>query len=121
MKVDRLEREYWAAWEASKEERQTTTTEQTADAEAERLKADIRKKERTGDPRYLAGVERCIAKRCGILGLNAPHKVAPTTPDGERPYQLVVKGMTDDDLAAIERLAERYHELARGAGAGGLN
>jgi hypothetical protein len=38
-KIDRLEGEYWAAWEASKKERQSSTTEQTTDAEGERLKA----------------------------------------------------------------------------------
>jgi Homeodomain-like domain len=120
-KIDHLEQQYWAAWEASKKERQSTTTEQTTAAEGERLKAGIRKVERAGDPRFLVGVQWCVTKRCEILGLNAPRKIAPTTPDGERPYQLVVKDLTDEELDAIEHLAERYPQLALGPGAGGLN
>jgi hypothetical protein len=116
-----LEQEYWAAWRRSQQAHETTTTEQTTGGDGDRTRAAIRKDEQCGDPRFLQGVERCVAKRCEILGLNAPQKIAPTTPDGERPYELVVKGMTDDDLAAIERLAERYPQFARGVGAGGLN
>jgi hypothetical protein len=119
-RIDHLEREYWAAWEASKKERQTTTTEQSRDAVGEKFKAGLRKTEQTGDPRYLEGVRWCINKRAEILGLNAPQKIAPTTPDGQRPYELVVKDLTDEELATIERLAER-HRLVSGLGAGSLN
>jgi hypothetical protein len=80
-KIDRLEREYWSAWEASKKERQTSITEQTTDAEGERLKAGIRKVEH-GDPRYLAGVERCMEQRAKILGLHAPTETRLTGKDG---------------------------------------
>jgi hypothetical protein len=62
-KIDRVESEYWSAWGASKQARHISITEQPRD-EAERLK--------TGDPRYLAGVERCIEARAKILGLHAP-------------------------------------------------
>src|SRR5262249_16220414 len=81
-RIDRLEREYWSAWEASKKERQTSTTEQTTDAEGEKLKAGIRKVEQTGEPRYLAGVERCIEQRVKSLGLNAPTETRLTGQDG---------------------------------------
>lgn len=39
-----------------------------------------------GDPRFLEVVERCLASRARLLGLNQPVKVAPTDPTGERPY-----------------------------------
>jgi len=81
-RIDKLEREYWSAWEASKKERQTTTTEQTTDAEGERLRAGIRTTEQTGDPRYLAGVERCIERRCKLLGLDSPTETRLTGQDG---------------------------------------
>jgi hypothetical protein len=82
-RIDRLERECWDAWEASKKGKETTTSEQTTGGRGERVKAAIRKVEQTGDPRFLAGVERCIDQRCKLLGLNAPQKIAPTAPDGE--------------------------------------
>jgi len=108
-RIDRLEREYWAAWEASRKERQTTTTEQTTDAEGERLKAGIRKVEQTGDPRYLAGVQWCIEQRCKALGLNAPQKVAPTTPDGREPYRLTVEDFTQARNRTAEWRRERFN------------
>ncbi len=39
--------------------------------------------ERLGDPRYLLGVDRCIERRCRILGLEAPMKIAQTDPQGK--------------------------------------
>jgi hypothetical protein len=78
-KIDRLEQEYWAAWDASKKDRQVSTTEQTTGADGERLKAGIRKEEQTGEARYLTGVQWCIQKRCDILGLDDPKKVHLTS------------------------------------------
>jgi hypothetical protein len=101
-RIDRLEREYWDAWDGGKKERQTSTTEQTTDADGERLKAGIRKTEQTGDPRYLAGVQWCIEQRCKIVGLNAPKKIAPTDPTGENEY---AAGFTEAErLAALQKL-----------------
>jgi hypothetical protein len=82
-RIDRLEREYWDAWDASKRERETSTTEQTRDDDGQRVKAAIRKVGQTGDPRYLAGVERCIEQRAKILGLNAPTETRLTGKDGQ--------------------------------------
>lgn len=120
-RIDIREREYWAAWQQSKHERQTSSIEQVKDPRGDKLKAGTRNVAQTGDPRYLEGVRWCIAKRCEVLGLNAPQKIAPTMPDGQRPYQLVVKEMSDEDLAFIERLAERHRWLVTGASAGSAN
>lgn len=48
-RIDRLEQEHWAAW------RMVDPTDRTA-------------------PSYLAGVMKCIERRCKILGLDAPEK-----------------------------------------------
>jgi hypothetical protein len=74
-RIDRMEREYWDAWETSKKEKETTTSEQVNKGGGEQTKAAIRKVEQTGDPRYLAGVERCVDRRCKLLGLNAPLEI----------------------------------------------
>jgi hypothetical protein len=81
-RIDRLEAEYWDAWEASKKEKETTTSEQTTGGDGEKVKAAIRKTEQTGDPRYLAGVERCIERRCRIVGMDAPVESRLTGPGG---------------------------------------
>ena len=73
-RIDRLEREYWDAWEASKQERETVSTEQVSGGRGDRTKAAIRKEQPSGDPRFLAGVERCIERRCKLLGLDAPQE-----------------------------------------------
>lgn len=69
--IDRLEREYWDSWIASREAKETTTSEQSTVASGQRIKAAIRTEQRDGDPRYLEGVRWCINKRCEIMGLNA--------------------------------------------------
>jgi hypothetical protein len=94
-RIDRLEREYWTAWEASQQGRETTTTGQTTDPRGERVKAEIRKEEQHGDPRYLAGVQWCISKRCEILGFNAPTRNELTGKDGG-PIQF--ESLNDADL-----------------------
>jgi hypothetical protein len=104
-RIDRLEQQYWDAWQASKNERQISVTEQTS-GDGEKLKAGIRKVEQTGDPRYLAGVQWC--QRCKILGLNAPQKIAPTTPDGREPYWLTVEDFTQARNRAEEWRRERF-------------
>jgi hypothetical protein len=80
-RIDRLEREYWDAWQASQNERQTSTTEQTTDDDGQRLKASLRKVAQTGDPRYLEGVRWCIQKRCELLGLDDPRTALPRRED----------------------------------------
>src|SRR5687767_9302737 len=42
-KIDRLEREYWDAWQDSKKARECSVTEQTTGGDTDRLKASLRK------------------------------------------------------------------------------
>lgn len=72
-KIDDLEREYWGAWDASKDKFEATTTEQSNGKMAQ-TKAKIHRETRTGDLRYLLGVQWCIERRCKLLGLDAPTK-----------------------------------------------
>lgn len=75
-KVDRLEREYWRGWESSQEDAETIRQEGSKDDDGQ---AGINKivktaKDQAGDPRFLQGVERCIERRCKILGIDAWQK-----------------------------------------------
>lgn len=76
-RIDELERTYWTEWEASKEERETTTTKAVqgavgGDKLPKRQEATIRKEKRLGDPAYLRGVQWCIERRSAIMGFDAP-------------------------------------------------
>jgi hypothetical protein len=101
-RIDRLERVYWDAWEASGKEKETTTSEQVSKGGGgdERTKAAIRKEERTGDPRYLAGVQWCIDRRSKILGLDAPLETRLTGQDGGPIQTETSVRLTDDQRAA---------------------
>ena len=122
-RIDVLEFEYWSEWEKSKEPLKTKTAKQTkraggsskngksgaddieetaglVDVESTAL---VRTEERLGNPAYLAGVERCIEKRCRLLGLNAPERTAN--------FNFDLSKMSDDELA---ELIERLDNVGRG-------
>jgi len=78
-KIDRLEREYWLAWERSCEDAEIVRQE----ARDKKINKVIKTaKGQAGDPRFLSGVERCIERRCKILGIDAPEKHEITGRDG---------------------------------------
>lgn len=95
-KIDRLEREYWAAWERScldaetirQEAKRNTTNDKLAPEKV--IKTAIGQ---AGDPRFLSGIQWCIERRCKILGIDAPEKKEHKITD--------VKGLTDAQLHAI--------------------
>jgi hypothetical protein len=113
-RLDQLEAEYWQAWEKSKGPHEVTTTEQTTGGDSDRTRAAIRTEEQHGDPRYLDGVQRCIEQRCKLLGLCAPQKIAPTTPDGQEPYRLTVEDFTQARNRTEEWRRERFGTPAPG-------
>ena len=69
-KLNHVEKEYWEAWDKSKEA--SRTAKQRTDARGETK--EIIQTEEVGDPRYLQGVMGCIDRRCKILGVDAPVK-----------------------------------------------
>jgi len=84
-KVDRLEREYWEAWYRSREDSEVATSRQSGkivkyqDGEgkfATEQPAIIIKsrKKQVGDPRFLAGIQWCIERRCKMMGFDAPSR-----------------------------------------------
>jgi hypothetical protein len=109
-KLELLEREGWAAWERSQQERQSTRTQTNPSGNVEETK----KEKRDGHAAYLEVVLKCITKRCALLGLDSPIKVAPTTPDGHSPWRPALRDLSDDELALLERLAERMHSISGG-------
>ncbi len=76
-KLDKLEQTYWDAWEKSVENHRKIINKARGKGGAEKpffqeiTETEIKE---FGEPRYLQGVERCIDKRCKLLGLDAPVK-----------------------------------------------
>ena len=106
-KVDRLEREYWAAWERSCEDAETTKRRGTPGEEPGKIKtASVERtvKGQAGDPRFLQGVERCIDRRCKILGVDAAQRGSLLNID--------VSKLTDEQLERIANGEEPMHVLA---------
>jgi len=103
--VDNLERELWAAWDASRRELRVSRTRRRAgvgSSEFEQVRTEkteleqvgtqkngkkgfreiiVRRESRYGEPRFLEGVEKCIEQRCRIFGLYAPTSINITDLD----------------------------------------
>jgi hypothetical protein len=89
-KVNRLEFEYWEAWQRSCKQTTSTTTEkekldpkkQGIESATKKPKFDVSKiseyrKSNAGDPRFLDGIQWCVEMRCKLLGLDAMQNVPP--------------------------------------------
>jgi hypothetical protein len=74
-KLDRLERESWSAWERSQKPVQSAVV--TGDGSGRQTRKSM--KNQVGDPRFLDQVNKCIAQRRTLLGLDAPLQVADVT------------------------------------------
>jgi hypothetical protein len=104
-KLDRLE-EY--AWDmlAKSDGDQKEVIEEESDREGVESSKKVTKRWRTiSDSKWGRIVIDCISKRCDILAVNAPTKVALTDPDGN-----AVKQMSDE-----ERAVEAARLLAKAA------
>jgi len=70
--LELLKTELWAAWELSKQQKESTLKERIASvgegADA-RLKVATRQQSATGDVSYLSGVVNCIKEQSKLLGL----------------------------------------------------
>ena len=98
-KLDLLEREAWAAWRRSQQPAESTKVVQ--DRSGKRAHKTVQ--HQVGDPRYLEQIHKCITARRALLGLDAPTRIAPTSPDGEEAYHSHV-------MMEIMRIAEESKE-----------
>jgi hypothetical protein len=107
-KLDAMEREAWDAFRRSRRPMTTRSQEETkkpGGGDGDR-KLKIEQRETVGDPRYMLIVLDCIDKRCKLLALYPPQKIAPTDPTGMEPYLAAGRQMSDDELrvmAAMDR------------------
>src|SRR5262245_1225417 len=107
-KIDRVEREAWAAWERSQKPAQSATTND--ETNQRRTRRHVRNQ--YGDPRFLEVVNRCIAARCALLGLAK----SPVETDGDG---FTFNERRDRIVAVIASLRDRSRVATTGAGSGG--
>jgi len=106
-KLDELEREAWAAWRRGIGRKQSRTTK-TGGKEGDTV--SVKTEVLNGDPRYLAVIDNCIARRCEILGLKAPTKLEASGPGGG---PIPVAGrpdltrLTEEELGQLGLLLEK--------------
>jgi hypothetical protein len=116
-KLDHLEKEYWEAWEHSKQERQRTRTRK-ASGQAPSESAELTKEKRDGNPKFLDGVLRCIDRRCALQGLNAPQRVQHGRDANATPISYEHRDSGIDPAAAAAFLAD-LDRLGRGVPSNG--
>lgn len=98
--------EYKTAWEDSKKPREVTSTKKSTGESGKRLEISNRTEQRLGNPAYLQGVERVLKQITDIVGISAPVKVAPTTPDGTEQY----KPYSLEDFKHVVDAAREYED-----------
>lgn len=127
-KLDEVERQAWLQWERTcKTYKKKTVTEKEMMGDRDRGNEDeseggkpaivgtdtkVETIHQFGDPRFLTVVLSVVDRRCKLLGLDAPAKVAPTNPDGSEPYS------DPASMTAAERqkrIAELEAKLGRGS------
>lgn len=84
-KIDHLEREAWLAYLRSQEDAETFVRKEKRPGTqvvkgAQELTSTTTGQ--VGDPRFLAIVDKCIARRCKIIGLDAPDRTEVSGPGG---------------------------------------
>jgi DNA-binding transcriptional ArsR family regulator len=85
-RIDELERTYWQAWIDSGGIRMKTTVRSRGGEEKESI---VLSEDSPGDPRFLAGVQWCIAERSKLLGAYAPTKQEVTSDAGPLVIQVI--------------------------------
>lgn len=99
-KIDAVEREYWTAWERSKEDKEISVQEASADGK--KKKVSLRKEGQAGAPAFLAGVLSCIERRCAVLGLDAPKRFTIKWDDlSEEQIERLAKGEPPEKVLAM--------------------
>ena len=110
-KVHDLETMYRDAWERSLQDAESTTLERNGvitneDGEiiAAKVKQTKKREGQSGNPAYLQGIMNCIARRCEILGLNAP--------TSSRNVNVDLSTLTNEQLQRLAAGEDLLHVLA---------
>jgi hypothetical protein len=119
-RISNLEREYWSAWERSRENRAIRSTKQTKKPApngrgpgSEKTEAGLRTEARDGNPKFLEGVRWCVAKRIELLGLLPSQRPTGAWPPSSGDDALpAVDSRMGELLALLETARDRARACA---------
>lgn len=132
-RIDKLEREYWEAWERSTQKRVDLKTE-VRDGRQFKISEDdeegkphyknvkrIREEyDQIGNADYLKGIERCIQLRIDILGLKTPTRINVDYTHEAAKYGIdedMIDNLADNLVEGmIRNVTTRQQHAAEGAG-----
>jgi hypothetical protein len=130
-KLNRLELECWNAWHQSKTEQHVSMaeridgmTDKRGRPLGEKRKSSLKKIARDGTYQFIECIQKCIASRCRILGIDEPIKVRhggdPDAPPIQHNLTMIdLKQASTEELEALRAFRDRL--LGRGAVAGSAN
>ncbi len=101
----RLYRVIAEAWQAY--ERSRRDSEEVIEDIGPAGKATVVRRKRRGQAggtQYLNTIVKASERLAKLIGLDAPVKIAPTTPDGTEPYRPDFGRLSDEDLATLDQL-----------------
>lgn len=91
-----LREEAWEAWKRSQRDAEASGSKLVRDADGTakgkkrgasgRQESFMRKEGQVGDPRFLQIIDDVARREARLLGLDAPQKIAPTDPTGDKEY-----------------------------------
>lgn len=113
-RIASLEREAWEAWERSKMPVEDRRVGRSSGQQGSRDYVEQRTLGGCGNPKFLAVAMQCVERRCRLLGLDAPQKIAPTDPSGDSPWGVAAEGLTDEQLEALAALGKLAAKATQG-------
>jgi hypothetical protein len=121
-KIDLIEQECWDQWDRSKKDREIHSAEKEDGLNGQKTKSGLKREGQTADTSYIDKIQWCINKRCQILGLDAPSKVAMTDPTGTKEYGGVGSiGPVGALAAELQRTIDRFGARPVGEDEGGTD
>lgn len=72
-KLDRLEHQYWRAWDKSMENTKRKKLKRKGKADSAQLEAEEEDLQQNGEVSYLNGIKACIELRCKMMGYITSH------------------------------------------------
>jgi hypothetical protein len=105
-KLDRLEREAWDAWERSKKPQQSAVVREHSGQQSTHKTM----RQRVGDPRFMDQINKCIAQRRAILGLDA----IPTMTEQNADVSITVDARRTRFVTLVAGLRDRGGTAADG-------
>lgn len=100
-RINRLEQEYWEAWEKSKSEKQISnkkSSKRSTSSQPDYVEIQVRTEQREGEARYLQGIQWCISERCRILGLHENKQTLEVVSAKDRLVGLIQAGRISFDV-----------------------